>query len=253
MKISNIIYWSIFQVIAFSMIFFFSFPFLKQRLQRILYLSLIILLFLLDFVISHYKITYLSILVEGAFPFIPWVNLFLFGLLFGGIISNGEIDQFSKKLKIYSTIGIMDIIIFSLWLFIYLNTWYHYPQFFPFYMLNLGIFTMSFILCYYYFDIKSKEIYGQKSIILWGKLTFSMYYINWGVVAIGFLVFPLIFDEIYYSGFLIYQYVILMIVIFVLLEFFIRIWQRINFFLGIEWFMNKISKKTLFLKGIKKE
>jgi len=253
MKISNIIYWSIFQVIAFSMILFFLFPFLKQKLRRIIYLSLIILLFLLDFVISHYKITYLLIIVEGAFPFIPWVNLYIFGLLFGDIISNFSREEFSKKMRIYCTIGIVNIIVFSFWLFLYLHTWYHYPQFFPFYMLNVGIFITSFILCYYYFDIKSKEIYCQKSIILWGKLTFSMYYINWGVVAIGFLVFPLIFDEIYYSGFLIYQYVILMIVIFVFLEFFIRIWQRFNFFLGIEWFMNKISKRALFLKGNEKK
>lgn len=253
MKISNIIYWSIFQVVAFSMILFFSLQFLKQKMKRILYLSLIILLFLLDFVISHYKITYLSILVDGTFPFIPWVNLYIFGLLFGDMISNWSRDQFSKKMKMYCTIGIVDIIIFSLWLFLYLHTWYHYPQFLPFYMLNIGIFIMLFVLCYYYFDIKSKEIYFQNSIILWGKLIFSMYYINWGVVAIGLLVFPLIFNEIYYSGFLIYQYIILMIVIFVFLEFFIRIWQKINFFLGVEWLMNRVSKRTLFLKGIEKE
>lgn len=39
-----------------------------------------------------------------------------------------------------------------------------------------------------------------------------------------------------------------MIIFFISLEFFIRIWQRYNFLLGIEWLMNKISKKTLFSK-----
>ena len=131
---------------------------------------------------------------------------------------------------------------------ILIHFYYYGTYFFAFFMLMVGIFIILFCLCYYFFDRKGKDIYFQKSIIRWGKLAFSLYYIHFGVIAIGIIVFPLIIDEIYSSGFLIYQFIIFLVIFFISLELFIRIWQKYNFFLGVEWFMNKISKKTLFLK-----
>ena len=241
---TNIIYWSVFQVIGFSMILFFSFPFLKQNLRIVLYISVIILLFFLDNIISVFKLNYLSILNEGVFEFIPWVNFFIFGLFFGSTISNWPGEQFSIKLIICIIIGIMSYLTF--FMRILLPFHYYSTYFFAFFMLMVGIFIILFCLCYYFFDRKGKDIYIQKSIIRWGKLAFSIYYIHFGVIGIGIIVFPLIINEIYTSGFLIYQFIIFLVIFFISLEMFIRIWQRYNFFLGIEWFMNKISKKSLF-------
>ena len=50
-ELTKVIYWSIFQIIGFSMVFFFSSLFLKQSLRRILYFGLIFLFIFLDYII----------------------------------------------------------------------------------------------------------------------------------------------------------------------------------------------------------
>ncbi len=242
-ELTNIIYWSIFQIIGFSMVLFFISPFLNQDLRRILYLDLIFLFFLLDFFSSYNEPNYLSILGDGVFPFIPWINFYIIGLLFGDLISSWPKKKDSKNLIISTIIGIGGIISFFIWV-VFSST----PNFIPYFMLMIGIFILLFSIFYYLIDIKGRVFYFQFSIIHWGKLAFSIYYIHFGLTAFGILVFPLLIGEIYYYGFSIYQFFILIIIFFLSLEIFLRIWQRYNYFLGIEWFLNKISKKTLFLK-----
>ena len=242
-ELSNIIYWSIFQVIGFSMVLFFSSLFLKQKLKRILYLCLIILFFFLDFIISYYKLIYLSIFNEGVFAFIPFTNFYIFGLLIGDLISSWHKDHTSRNLIIFITVGIGGISSFFIWV-----VFSSAPNFMPFFMLMIGIFILLFTVFYYWIDIKGRAFYFQYSIIHWGKLAFSIFYIHFGLIALGILVFPLLIGEIYYFGFSIYQFFILIIIFFLSLEIFLRIWQGYNYFLGIEWFLNKISKKNLFLK-----
>ena len=58
MKISFIIYWSVFQVIAFSMILFFYIPFFKFKIRLIFYILSIFTIFLLDFIINFYEIKF---------------------------------------------------------------------------------------------------------------------------------------------------------------------------------------------------
>ncbi len=242
-ELTYIIYWSIFQVIGFSMVLFFSFLFLKQKFKRFLYLGLIILFFLFDFIISHYKLIYLSIFNEGVFAFIPWTNFYIFGLLFGDLISSWHKDHISRKLITFTAVGIGGISSFFTWV-----VFSSAPNFIPFFMLMIGIFILLFTVFFYWIDIKGRVIYFQFSIIYWGKLAFSIYYLHFGLIASGIIVFPLLIGEIYYYGFSIYQFFILIIIFFLSLEIFLRIWQRYNYFLGIEWFLNKISKKNLFLK-----
>ncbi|KKK52641.1 hypothetical protein LCGC14_3102860, partial [marine sediment metagenome] len=234
--------------IGFSMVLFFSSLFLKQNLRRILYIGLIFLFFFLDFIISYYKLNYLSILNEGVFAFIPWTNFYIFGLLFGDLISSWHKDNISRDLITSTIVGIGGIISFFIWVVFYSYSYYFTPHFIPYFMLTVGIFIILFSVCYYWIDIKGRVFYFQYSIIHWGKLTFSLYYIHFGLIALGILVFPMLIGEIYYFGFSIYEFIILIIIFFLSLEIFLRIWQRYNYFLGIEWFMNKISKKTLFLK-----
>lgn len=252
MESSEIIYWSIFQVIAFSMIIFFSFLFLKPNLRRIFYLSLIILFFFLDFIITYDEFNYLSILDEGVFAFIPWASFYILGLLFGDLISSWRKEHINRNMIISITVGIGGIITFFIWVAFYPHAYYFTPYFSPYFMLTIGIFIILFIVCYYGIDIKSRVFYFQSSIIHWGKLAFSIFYIHFGLIALGILVFPLIIGEIYYNGFSIYQFIILIILFFLAIEIFLRIWKRYNYFLGIEWFMHKFSKKTLFLKRFNK-
>ena len=247
-ELTNIIYWSIFQVIGFSMVLFFLSLFLKQNLRRILYICLILIFFFLDFIISYYKLNYLSTLDEGVFAFIPWTNFYIFGLLFGDLISSWHKDHVSRNLITSTIVGIGGIISFFIWVVFYSYSYYFTPHFLPYFLLTVGIFIILFSLFYYWIDIKGKVFYFQYSIIHWGKLAFSIFYIHFGLIALGILVFPLLIGEIYYYGFSIYQFFILIIILFLSLEIFLRIWQRYNYFLGIEWFMNKISKKKLFFK-----
>ena len=242
-ELTSFIYWSIFQIIGFSMVLFFISQFLKQDLRRILYLDLIFLFFLLDFFSSYNEPNYLSILGDGVFPFIPWINFYIIGLLFGDLISSWPKKKVSKNLKISTIIGIGGIISFFIWV-VFSST----PNFIPYFMLMIGIFILLFTVFFYWIDIKGRVFYFQFSIIHWGKLAFSMYYIHFGLIALGILVFPLLIGEIYYFGFSIFLFIILIIAFFLSLEIFLRIWQRYNYFLGLEWFMNKISKKTLFEK-----
>ena len=254
-ELTNIIYWSIFQVIAFSMIIFFSFLFLKPNLRRIFYFSLIILFFFLDFIITYHNYNDLSILDEGVFAFIPWASFYILGLLFGDLISSWRKDHINRNLIISITVGIGGIIIFFIWVVSHPYSYYFTPYFThfpPYFMMMIGIFIILFSVCYYGIDIKGRVFYLQSSIIHWSKLAFSIFYIHFGLIALGILVFPLIISESYFYGFSIYQFIILIILFFLAIEIFLRIWKRYNYFLGLEWSMNKISKKNLFLKKFHK-
>ncbi|KKL77047.1 hypothetical protein LCGC14_2038810 [marine sediment metagenome] len=254
-ELTNVIYWSIFQVIAFSMILFFSFLFIKPNLKRIFCFSLIILIFFLDFIISYHNYNDLSILDEGVFAFIPWASFYILGLLFGDLISGWRQEHINKKVIISIIAGLGGIIIFFIWVIIYPHSYYFTPSFThfpPYFMLMIGIFIILFSVCYYWIDIKGKVFYLQNSVIHWSKLSFSIFYIHFGFIALGILVFPLIISESYFYGFSIYQFIILIILFFLSNEIFIRIWKRYNYFLGLEWSMNKISKKNLFLKKFHK-
>ena len=248
-ELTNIIYWSIFQVIGFSMIVFFSFLFLKPNLRRILYVSLIILFFFFDFIITYHNYNDLSILDDGVFAFIPWVNFYIFGLLSGDLISSWRKEHINRNVIISITVGIGGFITFFIWVVFYPHSSYYTPHFPPYFMLTIGIFIILFSTCYYLIDIKGRGFSLQNSIIHWSKLAFSIFYIHFGLIALGILVFPLIIGESYFLGFSISQFIILIFLFFLAIEIFLRIWKRYNYFLGIEWFMNKISKRTLFMKN----
>ena len=176
------------------------------------------------------------------------INFYIFGLFFGDLISSWQKNHNKRNIIIFTTVGIGGISSFFTWV-VFSST----PNFIPYFMLMIGIFILLFTEFFYWIDIKGRVFYFQFSIIHWGKLAFSMYYIHFGLIALGILVFPLLIGEIYYFGFSIFLFIILIIAFFLSLEIFLRIWQRYNYFLGLEWFMNKISKKTLFLKKFSKE
>lgn len=60
-------------------------------------------------------------------------------------------------------------------------------------------------------------------------------------------------SKLYSSGFLLYQYLIILLIFLLTIELFLRVWQKLDYMLGLEWIMNKISPKSQFSKANKKE
>ena len=247
MKIEFFIYWSVFQVICFSMVFFFAIQFCKKSLRILLHLILMIFLILFEFIIKSYNLTVLYILVEGTFEFVPWASFFLFGLIFGEFLLSFTNEMINRKLISLIIIGIVCFIFTIFWMN-YFDFYYYVPYFFPNFIMMLGIFCILSSISYYVLDGKKNHFFLLESINRWGKLAFSVYYIHLGVIAVGIFLFPIFLNEIYTKGFFLYQFIIILIVFFIALEIFMRYWQKFNYILGIEWIMNKFMKKTLFLK-----
>ncbi len=247
MNIEFILYWSVFQVISFCMILFFLIQFCKRALRIILLLILMIFLILFEFIIKSYNLTFLYFLVVGTFEFVPWASFFLFGLIFGELYLSFSNRMLNKKLVALIIIGICSFIFIAIWMNFF---WYYYfvPYFFPHFILMTGIFCFLSSIFYYLLDLKKINFYFLESLIRWGKLAFSVYYIHLGVIATGVILFPIFLNKIYTNGFLLYQFLLILLIFFVTLEIFTKIWQRHSYFLGIEWIMNKLVKKTIFFK-----
>lgn len=247
-RISFIIQWSIFQVISFSMLFFFYIPFLNGRIRMISYLSLLVLIILLKFISLYLQIMILNVFVDGIFSFIPWVIFFLFGLILSDFMNNYFKDKHNRYLYIFIPLGIILLIISVTNV---LKTDIVDNDTIEFYLMSLGAFIVLFSINYYFLDLKKVNSTLLKMIIKWGKLAFSIYYIQYGILAAGMIIFPIIFKDLYLSGFLPYQYIITLFTFLILLEIIIRLWKKYNYIFGLEWIMNKLSNKSLFSKTVK--
>ncbi len=243
MQISFIIYWSIFQVIAFSMMVYFIIPFLKRYLRLLVMCSLFFFIFLAFFLISFYKIEILYILISGGnFTYLPWANFYIFGMLIGELLINTKIDKFKKILISFLSIGILN---FILWFFCirYINITVDY-YFIPLFFVAYAGFFILFPLTYYYADFRESNSFIKEKLTRWGRVSFSLYYIHFVVIIGGFIIFPLLINDTYLRGFIFYQYLILLAIIFVGLDIFLIIWEKYDYIFGIEWFMTKITKKS---------
>ena len=244
MKIESFIYWSVFQVISFSMVLFYLIQFCKQSLRIVLHFILIIFLILFEFIIKSYNLTFLFILVEGTFEFVPWASFYLFGLLFGELYLSFSNEMLYKKLISLIIIGICSFIFIVIWMS-YFKFYYYIPYFFPNFIIMIGIFCFLSSIFYYVLDVRKLNFYLQESLIRWGKLAFSIYYIHLGIISAGIILFPVFINEIYTNGFLPYHFILILIIFFVALIIFTKIWQKYNYILGIEWIMTKIIGKSL--------
>ena len=231
----SIIYWNLFQLVSFSMIIFLIIPFLRINLRMTLYISLILLIFILEYVIIFYKVQSLYVLVEGVFPLISWANFYLFGMFFCDIFINSLQTKINNKLLIILFIGII-FLIFGI----------SRLNFFIYYIMIIGIFFTLFSIFYYYLDIKETNHLIAKEIGRWGRLSFSLYYIHFGIIALGVIVLPQYFNETNSSSITFFQYLIILFIFYFALEIFLILWEKFNYILGLEWIMNKFSKKSLF-------
>jgi len=244
MKISFIIYWSVFQVIAFSMILFFYIPFFKFKIRLAVYFLAISIIFLLDFIINFYEIELLFLLVEGTFEFIPYANFFLLGVFISDLIINLSESQFNKILLVFILLGLLS----NLFLFILGNLFKsNYFSFVLKFIRYTGIFLIIFSISFYFTDIKKSDFIFKQILIKWGKLSFSLYYIHFILLGIAYLFYPLLFNNSILSGYLIYEYIILLLLFFLIYEITLRIWKKFDYKFGLEWFMNIFVKKSLFI------
>ena len=242
LKISFFIYWSIFQVIAFSMIIYFFIPFLKREIRIFALILVFFLLYLMYFLIQIYNLEYLSILVSGGdYTFLPWASLFIFGILIGDLIINMSTYYFKISFMIFFPIGIIILFIWWLWFKDLLVEWWIIS-----FIAAFSTFFIIFPLVYYFTDIKEYQSKILSRVTQWGRFSFSIYYFHFAVIAIGVLIFPLIIPDLFSNGFLIYQFIIIVILFYIGIDLFLRIWKKFDYIFGMEWFMNLISKKELF-------
>ena len=112
---------------------------------------------------------------------------------------------------------------------------------------------MLFSLIFYLTDVKEIKSPLQISLVRWGKVSFSLYYIHFVVIIAGLIIAPLIISDFTTKGLQIYQYFIFVAITILIIEIFSRIWEKYDFIFGIEWIMNLISKRSPINKQINEE
>lgn len=245
MQISFIIYWSVFQVIAFSMILFFYIPFFKLRVRLILYFLIFFIIYLLDIIINLYKIDILFVLVEGTFEFIPFANFFLFGLFLGDLLINLKEHQLKMLLLTSTLFGFLCLVFwFTLMYLISIQI----IAFDLLYIRSIGIFLIIFSIYYYFTDLKKSKMIFRQILSRWGKLSFSIYYMHYAIVGIAIFLIPLVFNDTFLTGHIFYEYIIVLLTFLLIIEIILRIWNEFDNKFGIEWLMNILVNKSLFNK-----
>ena len=110
-----------------------------------------------------------------------------------------------------------------------------------------GVFLITFSIFYYLTDIRKSDFVFQPILVKWGKLSFSLYYIHFAILGIAYFFSSLLFNNSILSGYLIYEYIILMLLFFLILELTLRLWNKFDYKFGLEWYMNIFVKKSLFV------
>jgi peptidoglycan/LPS O-acetylase OafA/YrhL len=89
--------------------------------------------------------------------------------------------------------------------------------------------------------MKKRNTLIEKTLIHWGKLSFSIYYIHWGIIALGLMIFPLFIPFNNEVKLFALPTLILLSIILISLDIFLRIWKKYNYAFGIEWIMKKLT------------
>jgi len=240
-----ILYWSVFQVISISMPCYFFLPFLNKKWRFVSAFSIFLLIIFLYSIIKFLEIKFLYFLIDDTFEFLPWTSFFLFGLIFGAFFRNKH-DSFQFKCLLpYFLFGfILFLIGFTDFL---LNRTVDDKRI-EFFFLIYGGLIMLLFLTYLYLDIQSRQNFLFRKLIWWGKFAFSIYYIQYIMIGAGIFLFPLILREFYFKGFNFFLFILLFLTISFGIEIILLLWKKKNYFLSLEWIMNKISSKTIFNK-----
>jgi len=229
MQIDFVIYWSVFQVIAFSMLAYFIILFLNRYLRIMCYLTLFFVSFLINHLIILYEIEFLYILIEAeTFPFIPWSNFFLFGIFTGDVLINHQFDKEYKLIIIYFLIGAICLILWAIW--IRFITYLHMSQFF----ISIGLFLMMFSIYYFYLDVKQFNFFLVGRIIQWGKLAFSIYYIQFAMIVGALVIYQLLINDLFSQIPQVYLLFGTLIVFYGSIELFLHLWKKFSYIFSIE-------------------
>jgi hypothetical protein len=224
------------------MIIFFFFLLLKQILRILLYIFSIIFIFITEFIILFYKIEFLFILIEAeAFSYIPWANFFIFGVFLIDILNNFHNNKVKLELFFCLLFGSQIYFLSIFWM-------EFYPSLFTF-LKSMGIFMIIFSICYYYMDTRKYKAKIINPLIQWGQLSFSIYYIQFGLVIVGLMIFRDLICMLILLIPLKFHFLVVVISFFLIIEIILILWKKINYFLGIEWLMNFFSSRSLFYRN----
>jgi len=237
-----ILYWSIFQLIAISMVSFFLLPLLKRQLRIILYFTIVIFIAVLTTIILMFEIESLYFSTDGVFPILPFGSFYLTGMYYSDLLNAITKNSFNKFVIINLIIGII--------LMSFAVIFYGFLPFFwmRIYLIGFGEVLIAFPVTLYIFDIKEYKSSLTDIIIKWGKLAFSLYYVHMAVLAAGAVIFPILIYDLYMSGFNVYLYLLIVVVFTFSVEILRRIWEKHNYFLSLEWIMSKFTQKSMFSK-----
>ena len=244
LEISSIIYWSIFQVITFSMVISFLIPFLKQWIRLVLYLILVVMIHFIGYIIIFYDITPLFIFLKGgSFPFIPWSSFFIFGICVSDLLLIHPNERINRIIWFFLFYGVGFLVI---WIF--LRTILSVSSILNF-LKSTGIFLILFSLCYYITDIRKTDFFIINIIIQWGRVAFSIYYLQFAMIIFGLLIFPFIIGLLYIFIPFNFHFITIIISFYFIMEIILILWGKINYKFGIEWYMHLISHRSLFFKN----
>ncbi|MFX1256313.1 MAG: heparan-alpha-glucosaminide N-acetyltransferase domain-containing protein [Promethearchaeota archaeon] len=237
------LYWSVFQLIAISMLLS-GIIILNRKWKLLFVILLIIILFALNQNILLLNSKLFDILFEGSFPFFPWVYCFLLGILIGISIEKLNKDNFKIIAICYLILSINALLLWYLWFRIYFAESLELNLF----LCSVGTFLILFLFFYLILDFKEINFRVNKVIEKWGKLSFSIYYIHFIIIYGVLILFTLYFYEDFQLTFGYYYYLIICLIFLMTIESFLLLWKKINYKYGAEWILNLLSKKSLFSK-----
>ena len=239
-SLSYLLYWNVFQLIGAGIFAFFLIPFLRFKIRLVCYFSLFLLVFLIGHLILYYNIEPILFLASGSdFPFFPYANYILFGLFLGDFLLNVKDEEIYKYLLVICLISTFGIINWFIWLreiqylFIESIVW------------SLCTLLIAFSIMHIYVDRKNRSFKFKETLVVWGRHSFSLFYVNTFLILIVELLLITYNREGFLRGIPMYQFFIIFGICVVILYFFTILWKQIDYKYGIEWFMRKFAEFSL--------
>ena len=227
--------WSLFQVIGASLLL----GFFINKLKNWIIILIIIIVFSLTQFYDLGLLPIFYLLFEGVFEFFPFINYFLIGIILGKSLFGFNLLK-ENRYKLILIIGV-SLFICGIFFVLLIN----FKDISTF-LIIIGLFLIIFIPAQYWLDKRSKTPFIINSLEQWGRISFSIYYLQFGIIYSGLFLFSIFLNEFYNIGFPVYLYLIFLIIVLVIIEIFRLIWKKFKYIFGLEWFMNIIVKKSLF-------
>ncbi|VVB63386.1 Uncharacterised protein [uncultured archaeon] len=232
----SLLNWSVFQVIAVGYI---SGPFLPRGLLKESFI--ILLVFVISIYLRYISFEYLSFLVTGAAPVIPWIAYFLIGRLFHKIL---VFKNFVPSFK-YHIYFLFILFLFVFYFLIYNNLYIgiNRHNVVSFIFISIAYFLIFYFL-FYFLDYLSINLAIFNPFERVGKISFSSYYIHLGILFLMYLFKKSIHLSLNPS---VFNNIIVSMIIILCLYMLEGLWRKHDYFLGAEWLLRSVTRRLLFI------